>query len=90
MEQARQQNGDGGRQTKPLRKNLRARQRKGGDRHIGEIIDDEIEALAVEARQDSRDVGPARERAVDAVDDECQTQPHEHLLPVTFGRSEQR
>ena len=73
---------DSGRQARRLRQERGLGQRKGRNGHIGEIIDDQVEPLATEARQDGLDFECARERAVYGVDDEGRAEPHEHHLPV--------
>ncbi len=58
-----------------------AEQRQSRHEDVGHVVDDEVEAFAGEARQALFDVRHARERAVDAVDDEREAEPGEHALP---------
>ena len=64
--------------------------REGRHEHVIEDIDDEIEHVAGPARQQIGDPQPPGEGAVDAVDEECDAEPHEHLRPVGVHRGDQR
>ena len=64
--------------------------REGGNRHIGEEIDDQIETLAAEARQHFDHADAAGERPVDGVDDQRDAEPDEHPLPVAARRGDER
>ena len=82
MEQARQQDGDSGRQAERLGQEIRLDQRESGNDVVGEIIDDQVEALAAEARQHGLYVNEACERPVNRIDDESDAKPDEHHLDV--------
>ena len=90
MEQAGQQNGGGGRQAERLGQEIGQAQGEGRHHDISEIVDDEVEPLAAEARQDGLDVDRARERTVDRIDEERDAQPDEHRLHVAFMRRSER
>jgi hypothetical protein len=90
MEQARQDHGDAGRQAEGFRQQVGLAEREGGNRHIAEEIDDQIEALAAEARQHFDHADAAGERPVDGVDDQRDAEPHEHPFPVAARRGDER
>jgi hypothetical protein len=75
---------------KGLRQQIGLAEREGGNRHIGEEIDDEVETLAAKARQHSRHVDATGERLTDSVDDQRDAEPDEHPLPVAARRGDQR
>jgi hypothetical protein len=60
------------------------------DGHIGEIVDNEIEALTTEPRQHGFDVEAARQRAVNGVHEKRDPQPDEDHLPVGVLGGQQR
>ena len=64
--------------------------RKGRHEHVGDEIDDEVEALAVPARQDFRDLEAARHRPVDGIDHQRQSERQEHRRPVTTRSEDER
>ena len=86
--------GDDDERAERNRQNLR-QQPAGGDgigrhEHVGEDIDDEIEHVAGPARQQFRGTQPPRKSAVDAVDDERDAEPDEHLWPIRAHGGDQR
>ena len=54
----------------------------GGNEDVGHEIDDEIEHLARPVRLQPHDIQPARQRAVDRIDDQGDAEPAEHVGPV--------
>ena len=84
--ETRQHDGDAGGHAGGFRQALGLAQGEGGDRHIGEVVDNEIETLAAPARQDRRNLDAAGERTVNGVDDQRDAKPEEHRLPVGVGR----
>ena len=69
---------------------LRASECECRDGDIGQIIDNQIEANAAEAWQHLVNLGGARERTVNAIDDEREPKPNEHLLPAAVRGGDQR
>ena len=90
MEQARQEDGGRGRQPRRFRQERCFAERVSRDDDVSEIVDDQIEALAAEARQHRLDVELARERTVRRVDDQRDAEPHEHHPPVAVMRGAKR
>src|SRR6476646_1136790 len=78
VEQARQHDGDAGREAPRWRKEVGLAQSKGRDHHIGEKIDDLVETLAAPARQNLGDADAPGEWTVNAVDDQGHAEPDEH------------
>ncbi len=66
------------------------RQRIGRHEDVVENVDHEIEHVAGPARQHFGDPQPPREGAVDAVDEERDAEPDEHLRPIRTHRGEKR
>ena len=54
----------------------------GRNEDVGHEIDDEIEHLARPVRLQPHDIQPARQRAVDRIDDQGDAEPAEHVGPV--------
>ena len=54
-------------------------ERIGWHEHVVEHVDDQIEHIARPAGQDFGDPQAARKGAVDAIDDQRDAEPHEHL-----------
>ena len=90
VEQARQQDEDRRGQAKRLRQEVGLGEHEGRDGHISEIIDDEVETLAAEARQHVLHLEQARQGPVDGVDQERDTEPDEHHLPIGLMSSAER
>ena len=61
----------------------------GGNEDVGEIVDHEVEQHPVPVRGVALDVDAARQRAVDAVDDQREAEPAEHQPPIVPGRRHQ-
>ena len=57
-------------------------QRQRGNEDVGQIIDDEIEALAGEPGQDSGNVRHPRQGAVKTIDQQRDPEPNKQRLPV--------
>ncbi len=64
--------------------------RKGRHEHVIENIDDEIEHVAGPARQQVGHAQSPRKSTVDAVDEQRDAQPDEHLRPVGAHCGDQR
>jgi hypothetical protein len=65
-------------------------QRVGGDEHVGQVVDHEVEDRAVPVGGVALGVDPARQRAVDAVDDQREPEPAEHQPPLALRGGDQR
>ena len=60
----------------------------GGDEYVGQVIDDQIQRRAIEMRQHALDVITSRQRAVQAIDQQRQTEPEQALLGLAVEYSQ--
>ena len=63
---------------------------KAGNGHVGQKIDDQVEALAAPTRQDCRDPKMTREWPIDGVDGKSHAEPYEHPLPIASRCGDER
>ncbi len=84
MEQARQQDGDRGRDPERRRQQVALGDGECRDPDIGEVIDDQVEALAAPARKHLRHAYAPGQRPIDGVDEQRDAEPNEHPLPLAM------